>query len=178
MAGKLTIYDVPCLSVQEFKKVNPGEVYFINRNEIKIHVFDGYLLFCYIGTDLQYPVEVDYTKVGYGKRAWFLCPICKKRTGRLYCNGYYKCRKCSDLTYVSSQISGNRLKQLNYEVRKRQWQLGMNIYAPLFSSDYVGIEDTPTFKPKYMKQATFDRLRIELEILQLHRLQAWLDSTR
>lgn len=178
MSGKLTIYDVPHLSVQQFKGADMGEVYFVDGKKTKIYVSDGYLLFRSVDTDFQYKVKIDHTKVGYGERLWFRCPICEVRTGRLYRMGYYKCRKCSNLTYPSCQISGNKLRQLNHEVRKRQQQLGMNATANIFSPDHVGIEDTPTFKPKYMKQDTFDRLLTELEIVQIHRIEAWLNSVR
>jgi hypothetical protein len=43
-----------------------------------------------------------------GKRYWFSCPNCKRRVGRLhlpYGGSYFFCRRCYDLTYMSSQES-------------------------------------------------------------------------
>ncbi len=173
------VEEVPSLSVQSLKG-------FMDSKRLSLSVPGKRFLFIietygnYITIDLEggsdpQVVYIDYTAVGYGKRPWFCCPFCNKRCGKLYrVSGVYGCRRCHELTYATCQLSGNRLRYLSMRVRRLQRRLGMNVAADLFSPDYVGIDDTPTFKPKYMKQQTFDRLRLELEITQLHRLDAWL----
>lgn len=178
MQKKLTIEDVLHISIRQFKGSDPGDVYSISGGTVKAHISDGCMILVYAGHDFEQCVPIEYTNVGYGKRAWFCCPTCYERTSRLYRNGLFKCRKCSDLTYLSSQISGNRLNELARQIRIRQRRLGMNTAASIFSPDYVGIDDTPLFKPKYMKQTTFDILKQELEIVQLHRIEEWLKIAR
>lgn len=57
------------------------------------------------------PVEInvfyDETPTGFGTRKWFMCPSCGDRVAVLYLKGkYFACRKCQNLNYRSSQLSG------------------------------------------------------------------------
>ena len=65
-----------------------------------------------------YVIELSIQKTGFGQRHLFICPGCQKRVMRLYIQNYqagYFCRKCSNLTYHSSQwgISSNGTKNTN-----------------------------------------------------------------
>lgn len=57
--------------------------------------------------------EFDYTPCNYGgKRRWFLCPICKRRVGKLYTtrlDNRFACRKCHNLTFESSKTHYTRI---------------------------------------------------------------------
>ena len=61
-------------------------------------------------------IHLASTPCNYGgKRWWFLCPIknCSKRIGVLYKipdSGFFACRKCLNLTYKSSKLSGRHKK--------------------------------------------------------------------
>ncbi len=81
-----------------------------------------------------------------GKRAWWLCPCCGKRVAILYLlTTGYRCRKCHNLTYWSSQES-----KFDRHLRKK---------FKLCDKLGIGPIDWPLFKPKFMHQKTFDRLR-------------------
>lgn len=108
------------------------------------------------GEDWQ-PVEqvilLDWTSCNYGgKRPWFLCPHCHKRVAVLYGAGkYFLCRHCYDLAYASQhEGKADRLMRKARRIRRR---LGAsnNLLEPIL------------FKPKYMHQKTFDRLRQEAD---------------
>lgn len=65
------------------------------------------------GDSRNYEIELTTTPLPWGGvRYWFRCPniVCRKRSRVLYCpaggNGYFYCRQCHNLTYTSSQESG------------------------------------------------------------------------
>lgn len=53
------------------------------------------------------PFHIQRTACNYGNwRYWLLCPDCRRRCGVLYKHsypGHYACRKCHNLTYISTQ---------------------------------------------------------------------------
>lgn len=57
--------------------------------------------------DYDYYIEIDWTPCNYGgQRAWFICPECGDRAGKLYMKqGLFLCRHCQRLNYYSQQIS-------------------------------------------------------------------------
>lgn len=64
----------------------------------------------YYGLNLQsrrkvgFLIGIDYTRNGFGRRPWFLCPICFRRSGKLYLTygcTLLICRKCANLGYRS-----------------------------------------------------------------------------
>lgn len=53
---------------------------------------------------VAYLIPIEYTSTGFGKRPWFLCPRCSRRSGKLYLYpGYHRliCRVCANLSYSS-----------------------------------------------------------------------------
>ena len=92
-------------------------------------------------------IPVDWTDCHLGgKRAWWLCPGCGKRVAILYLQATgYRCRTCHNLTYRSSQES-----RFDRHLRKK---------FKLCDKLGLGPIERPFFKPKYMRQKTFDRLR-------------------
>ena len=92
-------------------------------------------------------IRLDWTPCHLGgKRAWWLCPGCGKRVAILYLkNNIFRCRACHDLTYRSSQES-----RLDRHLRKK---------FKVCDKLHIGPTDKPLFKPKFMHQKTFDRLR-------------------
>lgn len=101
-----------------------------------------------------------------GYRLWLLCPSCSRRVAILYCpSRHFLCRHCCNLTYTSQQeCREDRLRRKARKIRKR---LGAsnNLFEPIL------------FKPKYMHQKTFDRLRKEADSasnLSLENVKKWL----
>ena len=105
-----------------------------------------------IGDDkeqIEQVIRFDRTPCFFGGyRKWFLCPRCGKRVALLYGAGkYFLCRHCYDLTYDCKQEQP--VDRLIRKQRKIQERLGGsgNLGEPIL------------FKPKWMHQKTFDRLR-------------------
>lgn len=104
---------------------------------------------------INYQVPITWTRCNYGgRRPWFICPQCGRRVGKLYAGGvYFLCRHCHNLTYRSSQESGDQFaKAMRHVVRIRR-KLG----------SYETRIDAPTpDKPKGMHWRTYWRLVMEL----------------
>jgi hypothetical protein len=93
----------------------------------------------------------DRTACNYGgDRKWFLCGKCGGRVAVLYYfSGSFFCRHCHDLSY-SSQKEKKEDRMIR-KVQKIRRRLGAsdNVFEPIWD------------KPRYMHQATFDRLQRE-----------------
>ncbi|RJR23629.1 hypothetical protein C4578_04110 [Candidatus Microgenomates bacterium] len=137
--------------------------------ELKITTHDNYLLF-HTPFD-EHTVGLTWTDCNYGgRRPWFICPGCGQRKGKLFLkNEQFLCRKCHDLTYISCQVSGNKLEELNNKLYKLAKKLQIDDFKPYELYPLL-------FKPKGMHQATFDRLRSKLEWLLIKRAEAWMAS--
>jgi len=106
-------------------------------------------------------VPLVWTPCNYGgKRPWFICPgggkswQCGRRVAFLcFAEGYFRCRRCHDLTYSSHNKS--KLDRMYRKARKIRRRLGadMSLLSPI------------AWKPKGMHRKTFDRLRKEEEKL-------------
>ena len=99
--------------------------------------------------EFNYWIDLDYTLCNYGgKRIWFLCPICHRRRALLYYgqDGYFKCRKCANLNYWSSQKDVIcRIDNKIEGIRKKLDIPECNILDVLKKAD----------KPKYMHNDTY-----------------------
>ena len=54
------------------------------------------------GGEVAHGVKLVTTRPRFGgRRWWFRCPVCERRTGALYLHrvAYFRCRSCADLTY-------------------------------------------------------------------------------
>ena len=97
--------------------------------------------------DKDYRVTIERTSCHYGgSRAWFLCPCCHKRVGKLYGGKVFACRHCHDLGYKSQREGELDLWARKVEkIRERlKWE--------------AGILNGQGWKPKGMHWKTFDRL--------------------
>lgn len=97
--------------------------------------------------DKDYRVTIERTTCHYGgSRAWFLCPCCSKRVGKLYGGKVFACRHCHDLAYKSQREGELDLLARKVErIRERlKWE--------------AGILNGQGWKPKGMHWKTFDRL--------------------
>ena len=104
-----------------------------------------------------------------GERFWFICPGCNKRCAKLFGGVYFRCRECHGVGY-QSQLSDGKNRALA-KVFKRRKQLG----------GFGGMEEPFPPKPKWMRWATYERLRQAdkvdyQEVLNLE--WVWLTSLR
>jgi hypothetical protein len=126
----------------------------------KVQSSNNILKFEYVLTDVKtgepitykYKIALDYTKNKYGKRPWFKCPICHRRSGVLYQHGYFACRKCLDLNYESTTITHDKA----YAVRKKIERLRKLLSVP----DRTNFMDIA--KPLRMRQSTYEKLHEQL----------------
>lgn len=178
----MSVENVPYMSIQQLKESVPGDEFKLTGYglDVRVSMKSEYVVMEYRLNDkvLQHYVRLDYTRVGYGLRPWFICSSCKCRTANLYFLDYFACRGCHQLVYESSKRSGNEFRTLTWKVRKRQRELGMPTHLPTWHPNSVDIYDVPFYKPKGMRWTTFEKLRIELEIMQMHRTSAWLSMAK
>lgn len=101
--------------------------------------------------------QIVWSDCNYGnQRPWFVCPGCDRRVGKLYqrrsaLDSRYRCRQCLNLTYESSNASGNFYRQNKLamaDIRKRLKDLR---WCP-------GEPFNPPPRPDWMHYKTYDRL--------------------
>jgi hypothetical protein len=100
------------------------------------------------GKECDYNIALKTTFPPFGgKRFWFGCPNCGRRTTKLYHGGgIYACRQCYNLCYASQQESTPF--RLLTQAQKIQCQLG--------GKGCIDDEPLPT-RPKGMHKKTYDR---------------------
>jgi hypothetical protein len=73
---------------------------------------------------LKYGVEIDSTECHFGgRRYWFVCPLivngraCRRRCRAIYLgdSGYFGCRECQRLTYVSRRCHRDMVWELSHK---------------------------------------------------------------
>lgn len=66
-------------------------------------------------------IRVDWTRCNYGgRRPWFLCPFCQRRSGKLYeMLGGLGCRTCANLAYASQAMGKTRRRRVKAERLRR-----------------------------------------------------------
>jgi hypothetical protein len=95
--------------------------------------------------DVEQRVAITRTTCHFGKdRPWFLCPNCHKRVAMLYIETVPLCRKCAGLVYHSQSD----------DAIGRSWRRTRKIERKLAA----GAETWNYFRPKGMRQATYERL--------------------
>jgi hypothetical protein len=107
------------------------------------------------GEIVEQRVLVETTPCRFGgTRPWFTCPQCRRRVAVVYARGrYFACRKCCDLAYpTQNEGVGSRASTKADKIRKR---LGWP----------VGVLNPAGGKPKGMHWKTFDRLRLQHDVL-------------
>ncbi len=93
------------------------------------------------GEAIRTEVPITKTPCGFGgSRAWFQCPRCSRRVGKLYMRGpHFACRTCHQLSYASQAE----------DACARTWRRQAKLEAKL----------GPNWcRPKYMHHKTRDRL--------------------
>src|SRR5271165_3435609 len=103
----------------------------------------------------QIPIQWTACQFG-GQRPWLTC-LCGRRVGKLYYHGGYSlsCRQCGEMIY-ESQREGRR-GRLHLKATRMRARMG----------DYgrPGIDAIPR-RPKRMRQATYARLRAEIQLIE------------
>lgn len=100
-------------------------------------------------------INLDYINVGYGKRAYFVCPVCGElRTTLSFYNTSFKCRKCAGLNYYSSQMNHDPYTKPDKKIETILKKL-KHKYNNIYDIYYVP-------KPKRMRYYTYQRLINEL----------------
>ena len=104
-------------------------------------------------------INLCFVSTGYGKRAYFVCPICGKRIMVLFVIGSdLKCRVCANLNYRSSQANRDYIEVYNSKIEK--------ILQKLKHPDKRDYDVYNVEKPKLMRVYTYKKLVSELENLQ------------
>jgi hypothetical protein len=99
------------------------------------------------------PLVETPTRFG-GRRQWFECLSCHRRCRILYGGAYFRCRRCHRLKYETQyEPPYARAATRALKIRDRLGGKG-------------GIDDPFPEKPKYMRWATYDRLRNEADDLE------------
>lgn len=172
-APKQTVEGTRFVSVNDIKELEADSTYIFrwyDGESINIDRYAGHAVLRYIlkNERMRVYVRLDKTKVGYGYRLWLTCPSCNRRIAKIYnVRGLFACRVCHDLTYMTSQASGNKLSYLALKIRRLQHKLSM---------DTNDIHKRALFKPKNMHQQTYWVLKTQLEIMQMHFVDEWLKS--
>lgn len=103
--------------------------------------------------DVNERVPLINTACNYGgERKWFACPCCGKRCAILYLGQRVACRTCYRLTYASQ--SDDAIQAIWRRKRRLAAQIGSNCEEWRWKD-----------KPRGMHQATFQRIRSELNAL-------------
>jgi hypothetical protein len=96
-------------------------------------------------------VAIEWVPCGRGHRAWWLCPFCHRRCGRLYLVSHgLLCRRCSGLGYFS-QLE-DRMERLWRRMRAIRLRLDP-------TEDRGAPYDPLPPKPPRMHWQTYERLR-------------------
>jgi hypothetical protein len=80
------------------------------------------------GITTTFRISVTFTETAFhGRRAFFMCPRCQRRSRKLYVNGFYKilaCRRCLGLRYRSQERLSKRLRSFLYAMGENPDRLG------------------------------------------------------
>lgn len=117
------------------------------------------------GVTFTVTLYLDRIKAGYGHRYYITCGNCGKRVTYLLSrftkvDGRHAiqsgCRECFKANYLSQQHTKNDVDYNYFKIR----QIGRKLDPNFKVDDYFTYPICP-FKPKYMKQVTYDKLRKE-----------------
>lgn len=108
------------------------------------------------GEQVDELVDLDRTPCNYGgTRTWFLCPRCGRRVGVLFGGRRFWCRHCHGIAYaVENEDKLSRVLRRSNKLRERVQARAGTAYPV-------------TFKPKGMHQRTFDRIRWQIQEIEL-----------
>jgi hypothetical protein len=102
--------------------------------------------------DVDETIPYAYTRTAFdGRRAWFVCPSCRRRCSVLYGFSRFRCRKCHRLTYASQyEAEWERSRTKSERIRRK---LGDATFPVL--GDYNPFPP----RPRGMWRSTYERLR-------------------
>ena len=108
------------------------------------------------GEQVDELVDLDRTACNYGgTRTWFRCPRCGRRVAVLFGGKRFWCRHCHCVAYaVENEDKISRLLRRSNKLRERVQAKAGTAYPVVF-------------KPKGMHQKTFDRIRWEIQELEM-----------
>lgn len=108
------------------------------------------------GEQVDELVDLDRTPCNYGgTRTWFLCPRCGRRVGVLFGGRRFWCRHCHGIAYaVENEDKLSRALRRSNKLRERVQARAGTAYPVIF-------------KPKGMHQRTFDRIRWQIQEIEL-----------
>ena len=111
--------------------------------------------------EVSYSVPVEWTECNFGGfRPWFKCPgivdgqECNRRVEKLYRpprNTHFLCRHCHNVTYRSSNVSGNPWKKAGLKMKKIEEKLAKKAKSEDYNPKGLG-------KPKDMHWQTYFEL--------------------
>jgi hypothetical protein len=102
------------------------------------------------GKEYRQTIRLTFTPTNFsGKRAWFACPQCYRRVGRLFWPVYggwaFRCRHCWRLRYYTQRLTPEwRARERAEKIMKRLGG-GSNLMLDVFPD-----------KPKWMRWATYN----------------------
>lgn len=165
------------IDVQQVLGLEHGEIYTFSSSKVQVAIATLDDVCVINGTRVYFST----TKNGFGTRKWFVCPSCSCNTKRLYLpddRAEWACRKCHQLTYTKSQISGNEFRYVTLQIRELQHELEVSEDNnwPCFPRSVVDadIEWLPIYKPKYMRWKTYEDKRLILELMIIRRVELWV----
>lgn len=119
---------------------------------------------------IAYRVPVEWTECNFGGfRPWFRCPgivdgeECNRRVEKIYRppkNTHFLCRHCHDVTYRSSNVSGNPWKTAGLKMRKIEEKLAKKAKSDDYNPKGLG-------KPKDMHWQTYFELMEKYNKLEM-----------
>jgi len=133
------------------------------------------------GTQVARTQSITWTPCNYGgQRPWFVCPKCQQRSGKLFrfaisrfAATSFQCRKCLNLTYRRSNVSGNHYDEFSHRCRRIGRKLKGQNFCRL-STGYL----FPPSRPKGMHWKTYERLTdklLEYDLKFISHSNAWFE---
>lgn len=113
--GRPTTADIPRINVNSLNKAGALRDGFTGafrwnfvegRSSVIYRASSNHIVLSRAGASQPYTEEVfiiwEPCRFG-GRRPFFTCPVCGRRTLHLYCLGYFACRECHDVSYPSQR---------------------------------------------------------------------------
>ena len=162
--SKIPVGQLHSLSIRDLTNGNPLLPGAIWRGEVNWRYFSVGIRISNDGVWLSYRwreyfkvvekqdrIEFSWLTVGYGTRAYFQCPVCGRRCGKIFLNfGRWACKQCAEACSdgCNSTPTFRRLGQLE-KLKRRLGAKGGN----------------PIARPRYMHRKTFHRLYDKARLL-------------
>ncbi len=105
-------------------------------------------------------IDVTWTRTGYGRRPWWLCPLCDRRVAILYAARRYvahgwACRTCHGLAYLSTRQTAD--VRADVALRRAAAALGVNLSPAGGWAHGMIRSDAQPPRPPGMRRDTYAR---------------------